>query len=388
MDVEETTIKDIESPDVVDKYKIASEIANRVMLAVLEFIKPGMKIVDVCAFGDKMILELTSAASKKVKNKGIGFPTCVSVNNCAGHMSPLPEDSDTVALLKAGDLVKVDLGAHIDGYVSTCAHTWILPLEGQEEPFSGRIADVVCAAYYASECALHLLQPGRSNTEVTKMIKAVADVFHVHPVEAVLSHQMKQNCIDANNVILNREELDQHVDEFKFETNQVYAIDILMSTGEGKTREITNRTTVFKRALDRNYQLKLQASRQIFSEINSKCPTLPFSLTCLDEKKRRMGISEIVKHELVDSYPVLWEKEGEHIAQFKFTVLILPTVTEKLTAAFPLPGVTSQYNVTEEIQQCIGLSLKRAKKKKPKKKVAAPAAAPPASGAPSGSENK
>lgn len=385
MDVEEQTVKDIESPDVVDKYKIASEIANRVMMAVLEFMKPGMKIVDVCAFGDKMILEGTTAASKKVKNKGIGFPTCVSVNNCAGHMSPLPEDSDAVGVLKGGDLVKVDLGVHIDGYVSTCAHTWILPVEGQEDAFSGKIADVVCAAYYASECALHLLQPGRTNTEVTKMIRAVADVFHVNPVEAVLSHQMKQNCIDANNVILNREELDQHVEEFKFETNQVYAIDILMSTGEGKTRETTNRTTVFKRALDRNYQLKLQASRQIFSEINAKAPALPFSLTCLDEKKRRMGITEIVKHELVDSYPVLWEKEGEYIAQFKFTVLILPAVTEKLTTAFPLPGVTSQYNVTDEIQQCLALTLKRAKKKKPaKKKVAAPAAAP-APAAPGGS---
>lgn len=36
---------------------------------------------------------------------------------------------------------------------------------------------------------------------------------------------------------------------------------------------------------------------------------LPF-FSALDEKKRRMGITEIVKHELVDSYPVLWEKDG------------------------------------------------------------------------------
>lgn len=111
------------------------------------------------------------------------------------------------------------------------------------------------------------------------MIKAVADVYHVNPVEAVLSHQMKQNCIDANNVILNREEADQHAEEFKFEVNQVYGIDILMSTGEGKARETVHRTTVYKRALDRSYQLKLGAARQIFSEINQKCPTLPFSLT-------------------------------------------------------------------------------------------------------------
>jgi len=93
-----------------------------------------------------------------------------------------------------------------------------------------------------------------------------------------------------------------------------------------------------------------------------------------------MGITEIIKHELIDSYPVLWEKDGEFIAQFKFTVLVLPSVTEKLTASFPLPAVTSQYNVTEEIQTCIALPLKRAKKKKPAKKKAPAAAAPAPTG--------
>jgi len=379
MDQMEVEEKDISSPDVVDKYKVAGDISTRVMHSILEYIKPGMSVVDVCTFGDKMILDLTGKSYQKLKkNKGIGFPTCISVNNCAGHMSPLPEDAAQVPLLKAGDLVKIDLGAHIDGFVGQCAHTWIIPTEGQTEPFTGKMADVVCAAYYASECALHLLQPGRTNTEVTKMIKAVADCFHVNPVEAVLSHQMKQNCIDANNVILNREEVDQHVEEFKFDVGQVYGIDILMSTGEGKTRETTFRTTVFKRALDRNYQLKLAAARQIFGEINQKAPALPFSLTCLDEKKRRLGITEIVKHELVDSYPVLFEREGEFIAQFKFTVMILPSGTEKLgqNNPFPLPAVSSQYSITEEIQNCIALPLKRPKKKAPKKKKPAAAGTP------------
>jgi len=379
MDVEEEGNKDIESPEVLDKYKVAGQIANRVMHAILEFIKPGMTVHSICAFGDKLIVDQTNGVMKKAKKKGIGFPTCISVNNCVGHMSPLPEDGATVPPIKEGDLIKVDLGVQIDGYVAFAGHTWILPSEGQTEPFTGKLADVVCAAYYAAECALHLLQPGRTNTEVTKMIKKVADCFHVNPVEAVLSHQLKQNCIDANNVILNREELDQHATEFAFEVNSVYGIDIIMSTGEGKTREVNNRTTVFKRAVDRTYQLKLAAARQIFSEIQKVAPALPFSLTALDEKKRRMGITEIVKHELVDSYPVLWEKDGEYVAQFKFTVVILPSSTEKLGAepAFPLPPVNSEHSVTEEIQACMALPLKRPKKnKKPKKKKAkAPGAA-------------
>lgn len=36
---------------------------------------------------------------------GIAFPTCVSVNNCVCHYSPLKSDPDVI--LKDGDLVKM-----------------------------------------------------------------------------------------------------------------------------------------------------------------------------------------------------------------------------------------------------------------------------------------
>ena len=52
---------------------------------------------------------------------GIAFPCCISVNNCICHYSPLTHDADTV--LKAGDLAKIDLGAHIDGFIAVVAHT-------------------------------------------------------------------------------------------------------------------------------------------------------------------------------------------------------------------------------------------------------------------------
>jgi len=350
----------------LEKWKAAGEVANRVLLGVLEYIRPDVTVVEICTHGDKLIEEAVKGVMKKVKYKGIAFPTCISLNNCAGHMSPLPEDP--VVVVKAGDLVKVQLGVHIDGFPSIVSHTWIV---AQTEPAVGRMSDVVCAAYYASECALRLIRPGCTNTEVSNIIRKCADAFDVQPLEGVLSHEMKHNCLDANNVIINRPDLDQQVEEFQFEINQAYSLDVVMSTGEGRAKEIDNRTTVFKRAVDRNYQLKLQASRQIFGEINSKFPAHPFSLRSLDEKKRRMGITEIIKHELVDSYPVLWEKDGEYIAQFQFTVIIQPLATVRLNGPFPLPHVSSQYSVdnNEEIQNVLKMNLVR-KKKRAKKPAA------------------
>lgn len=59
--------------------------------------------------------------------KGIAFPTCVSVNNICAHYSPLVSDANETeketATLKEGDVVKIDLGVHIDGYIALVGHT-------------------------------------------------------------------------------------------------------------------------------------------------------------------------------------------------------------------------------------------------------------------------
>jgi len=373
---------DLSNPAVVDKYKSAREVANSVMERLLAHVQPGQNVVDICAFGDKLIEEGVANTSKKIKkeNKGIAFPVCISVNNCVGHFSPLPDDPQVT--LKEGDCVKIDLGVHIDGLVSQCAHTTVLGQKPEAGPLKGKLADCICAAYFAAECAHKLLRPGRTNVDITNAIRKVADLFKVHPCEGVLSHQVKQNIIDGNKVIINRSEIDQNVEEVKFEVNEAYVIDVVMSTGEGRTKESSNRTTVFKRAIDRTYSLKLQAARTVFSEIQQKFPVLAFTLRALDEKKRRLGIVEIVKHDLLDSYPVLWEKEGEYVVQFKFTALVLPNSTERLNS-FPLPHVTSDFSVdnSPEIKAILAMSTKRKKKGKKKKKGGAGAAATGAAGA-------
>jgi len=341
----------------------------------MEYIKPGLDVIGICSYGDSLIDDNVSKKHPKLKkpNKGIAFPTSISVNNCACHFSPIPGDPSYV--IKVGDVVKIDLGVHFDGYISQCAHTIIVGQNSEEGPLTGRVADAICAAYFASECAIRLLKPGSTNTEITRIIRKVADLFHVNPLEGVLSHEIKRNLIDGNNVILQRAEVDQNVEEVTFEMNQAYVLDITMSTGDGKTREVESRTTIFKRAVDRTYLLKVQTSRAILNEIQSKAPMLPFCLRMLDEKKRKFGIVEILKHDLLDSYPVLYEKAGETVVQFKFTALILQDSTARLNS-FSLPHVTSEYSIDTDpdIQAIMALSTDRKppeetpKKKKSTKK--------------------
>lgn len=116
------------------------------------------------------------------------------------------------------------------------------------------------------------------NKDVTEAIQKVAASYDCKIVEGVLSHQLKQFVIDGNKVVLSVANPETRVDEAEFEENEVYSIDIVTSTGEGKPKLLDEKqTTIYKRAVDRNYHLKMKASRFIFSEITQKYPIMPFT---------------------------------------------------------------------------------------------------------------
>ncbi|KAI5421875.1 ERBB-3 BINDING PROTEIN 1 [Lathyrus oleraceus] len=210
-------------------------------------------------------------------------------------------------VLEEGDILKIDLACHIDGFIAAVAHTHVL----QEGSVTGRAADVIAAANTAAEVALRLVRPGRKNQDVTDAIQKVAAAYDCRIVEGVLGHQMKQFVIDANKVVLNVSNPDTRVDDAEFEENEVYAIDIVASTGEGKPKLLDEKqTTIYKRAVDKSYHLKMKASRFILSEISQKFPIMPFSARALEEKRARLGLVECMNHELLQPYPVLHEKQA------------------------------------------------------------------------------
>jgi len=365
LDMEEEEVVDLTNPEVVQKYKAAAEVAHRAMEEVMKLCKAGARIVDLCKAGDTFITnECKKAFPKNKIERGIAFPTCVSVNNIAGHFSPLKDDKTVLA---KNDVVKIDLGAHIDGFIALAARTLVCEPEGD---VTGRAADVITAAQVAMNAAIHMLQIGKSNEEVSEVIKRVAEAYHVSPLEGVLSHQMNRFIIDGDKVIMNKPMVDQRVEKCTFDVNDVWCIDVVMSTGEGVARERDVRTTVYKRSLETTYMLKLKASRYLLQQINRKAPVFPFTLRSIDdERQARMGVSEMASHGMVEPYPVLFEKDREFIAQFKTTVFVLPKQTlPAFTPALP-EYVKSEYTCEDElVKAALATPLKAAEEKKAEEK--------------------
>lgn len=99
-------------------------------------------------------------------------------------MSPLASDPEGSIVLKKGDVVRIELGVHIDGYISQVAHTIVIGAS-KENPVTGRQADAMQAAYVATEAAIRLLRPGKTNVEVTDAVQTIAEDFECKPVEGV-----------------------------------------------------------------------------------------------------------------------------------------------------------------------------------------------------------
>lgn len=344
-DLEKTIAEDI----VVTKYKLAGEIVNRTLKTLIESTLPGKSVKEICEKGDSLLLEETGKVFKKEKDlkKGVAFPTCLSVNNCICHFSPSKNDTDYV--LKEGDVVKVDLGAHIDGFIAVAAHTVVVQADPTAK-VTGRNADVILAAYWASQAALRLLKPTNGNYGVTEAVQKVAAEFKCKPVEGMLSHQLKQSQIDGEKTIIQNPNEAQRKEHEKcvFNLHEVYAIDVLVSTGEGVGREKDTRVAIFKKT-EENYQLKLKASRALLTEIKTKHGSMPFNLRSFEEEtKARMGVVECVSHKMIEPFQVLYEKPTEVVAQFKFTVLLMPSGINLVTGLpFDADKYVSEHSVLD-----------------------------------------
>jgi len=358
---------------VVTKYKMAAEIVNGVLKETMAKAVVGASVQELCCFADNKIVELTSAVYKKEKDmkKGISFPCCISVNNCICHFSPTTNNKQEDVELKAGDLVKIDMGAHVDGFIAVVAHTIVVPGgEGDKKMAEGRKADAILAAHYASEAALRLVKPGQETYTVTDTVQKIAESYNCKPIEGMLSHQLEQNIIDGRKTIIQNPTDAQRKEheKYEFETHEVYAVDVLITTGEGHGRERDAKVSIYKKT-GNTYLLKMKNSRDLYSKVTNKFGSMPFNLRSLEDLARaKMGVVECVNHEILEPFQVLYERDGEFVAQFKFTVLLMPNGPLKITGADFDPEQCSTENKIEndEILSLLKTSTKRkaAKKKK------------------------
>ncbi|TDZ18373.1 Curved DNA-binding protein [Colletotrichum sidae] len=392
----------LNNPDTLTKYKTAAQISEKVLAAVAELCVPGEKIVTICEKGDKLIEEeLAKVYRGKKVNKGFSHPTTVSPAAFVTPYTPLTTDeAEANVEIKAGEPIKIQLGAQIDGFGSIVCDT-IIAAEKSGEEITGRSADLLLANYYANEVLLRLLVPPGllaagtdeekakaasvkppSQAKITGLLEKVVKTYDCNLVESTTSWLFERNEIEGKKKIVLAPSEGTKGDGVP-EVGEVWGVEIGVSQGAGKVKTFDQRTTLHRRTTN-TYGLKRPTSRKILSEVQKKFGTFPFSLRQLeDERDAKSGVVECVRGNVFRAYEVVGDKDNSPVARYLTTIAITKNGITKLGAppALDLSKVKSDKKIEdEEILKILEQPLARntgnknknkKKKKKPAKKAEA-----------------
>ena len=261
-----------------------------------------------------------------VEGAGISFPCAISPNNLICHYSPTASDPEFI--LKSGDLVKIELGIHVNNCPSFVCHSFIIPSSDSSSDSDLNVKDnLLKAAWKVAQETARDLRPGQVLDELTNKYANIPSEFSCSFTQGLMTHVISRNNLAGNKGLIYRPTADQRkLDSGQVvEENEVYLVDVVVSSGKyAVARPAAHRTSIYKKS--GNVQaLRFKTSRQFISEIGQKYGLMAFSLrySTANEARSRVAIKECLTSELVHSYDVIADFEESAItARFAFTLIV------------------------------------------------------------------
>ncbi|RDI72503.1 type II methionyl aminopeptidase [Halopelagius longus] len=287
--------------ETVEKYREAGRVLRQVLDEAAEKVEPGVKHLEVAEFAENRINELAD---------GCAFPANISVNEEASHASPARDDDTEFG----EDMVCLDCGVHVDGYIADAAVT--VDLSGNDE--------LVEAAEEALDAALDAVEPGAETGEVGAEIEDVIRGYGYTPVLNLSGHGVAQWDAHTGPNIPNRG-TERGVE---LEVGDVVAIEPFATDGRGKVGE-GSKEEIY--SLERDRSVRNRSARQVLEEVTEEYKTLPFASRWIDTPRAEMAIRRLEQQGILHGYPVLKEDDGKLVSQAEHTVVVTEDGCEILT---------------------------------------------------------
>ncbi len=278
----------------------AGEIAARALSDAMKEVKPGVRVLKICVLAENRILEYGAT--------GLAFPCNVSINEEAAHYTSPHADK---RVFPDKGLVKIDVGAHVNGYLSDTAVT--VDLDGSYEEY-------IASAKEALEAAIQTVRPGIRVGEIGAIIERTIRNHGLKPVHQLTGHQLKQWNLHAGKNVPN---VPMSMSP-KMDLGETFAVEPFSTSGNGtvtgaKEAYIFSNDMGNKRKLDRLTLQIRNIARQRFG-------TLPWASRWLHRIKTDIDIDAAVRNlqraGAIHGYPVLIEGKKRMVSQFEHSMFV------------------------------------------------------------------
>mgnify|MGYP001237121248 FL=1 len=326
-------------------WKDAGHVARRSLEAAKEKIVAGNSWNDAILYAEKYIERHGGKPA---------FPTTISVNQIAAHyttehtLTP-PENWEDEMVFKKGDLVKLDIGAHINGYIADNAMTI-------EVGNGGKHTEQIKAARDARDASIEVMMPGTPWYKVGAAAEQVAIDAGFRPIRNLCGHQMIRNNLHSGVSVPSFKCGENHPGfQGKVEQNAIYAVEPFNTTGNsGMIENISprNSSNIYRvtgnvdvrKALAKNKLKPLGA--QLARFIQDRYGTLPFAERWAfpmltkpfpnESEESKLSkwnalVKKLINIRFLETYHALSCVDGGNIGQFEHTVHITESGPEVLT---------------------------------------------------------
>ena len=287
--------------EILENYRKAGRILAEVLAEAGPRVELGASLLDVANFVEDAI---RSRGAKPA------FPCNISLDRNAAHYTPSPHDSSRFG----ENMVKLDVGVHVDGYIADAAIT--VDLGGHES--------LVEASHVALEAALEIIRPGIDTAQIGKAIEDVITGYGYKPVYNLTGHGLSRYLAHDEPAVPNRAMEKGTV----LKDGDVIAIEPFATNGSGRISEALINEIY---GLSAFRPVRLPAARTLLKEISESYKTLPFARRWLKGERAEYALMQLLRSGAVHRYPVLWEVEGALVSQAEHTVVVLDKGCEVIT---------------------------------------------------------
>jgi methionyl aminopeptidase len=290
--------------------------AGKIAKEVKEYIKPKIKV-------GTSALNIILMTEAKIEEFGglCAFPVNLCINNIAAHYtSPLKDDG---LIISEDDLVKIDLGVHIEGYIVDTAFT----VNFNEDE---SLENIIQSTEVALDAAKMMVKPKVNTRDLGKKIEEIVRGFNYNPIKELGGHQIERWTVHGKKQL---PELGSQGGDI-MEEGEVFGIEIFASTGEGSIHNTQYSHIYELNPYSGRVPLRRKVSKQLLGFVNKNYKTLPFAERWLAKEFRMgvaFGIHELVQQGKLQAHFVLAEKKGVNVAQSEETILVTEDGYEQLT---------------------------------------------------------